>query len=857
MDDTEEYLFGPFRLILRRLELFRDDVPMPLGSRNVELLGALIEANGTLVTKQALLARVWPREVHGDSTVWVAIAAVRKALGVAPGGEQYIVSVPNRGYRFTAPVTRVATRAETPVPSVESVAAPAQTLPGNLAHVVFPLIGREDEIACCLTLMEQSKLLTITGPGGVGKTRVALALGDAARDRHADGVWLVELAALATAELVPETIAAMLGLSVQGGRTPTEVVATYLRQKDALLILDNCEHVVTEAARLADAILENCPRVRILATSREPLRVSGEQIYPLPSLAVPDQVDGLTAERALTHAAVRLFEARACLAVEDFALDDAVAPIVASICRRLDGIPLAIELAAPRLRALTLRELLDRLDQRFGLLTGGSRAVLPRHQTLKALIDWSWDHLSEAERILLGRLAVFGGSFTMASAEAVTGAEPLAAAQILDLIAGLVDKSLVMALPAGTGARRYLLLETIRQYAAERLAESGDGTTARRLADHLCTHFEAATRSWPTTPDIDWLAVYEPDFDNLRAALRWAFILGGDSGIGLRLVSYTGDVFLLLSLLSERLRWFELAEAQLDATTPPDVHGRILSALAQSNSFGQLGQRSNVAAALEAAALFRTLNDPSWLGRALGIAGSAHMRPGDVAAAEPILLEAEAVLRPLGSTKLLVQVLGTLGSLRYLAGQIPEARALTEEALELGRRLGARHQVQIALCNLAEHYLAQGQLDAAIAQGREAVASCQASGSLMVLNIALRNLSGYLLRAGDLVAGRATAQEGIRLSQSLGNGMTVAMCLENLALAAALGGDAALAARLVGYSDAFYQRIGFTRQDNEQEERETVAARLESELDGETRARLIAEGAAWSEETAVAAALGE
>jgi predicted ATPase/DNA-binding winged helix-turn-helix (wHTH) protein len=853
MDDTEEYLFGPFRLILRRLELLRDGVPVPLGSRNVELLGALVEANGALVTKRALLARVWPREVHGDSTVWVAVAAVRKTLGIAPGGEQYIVSVPNRGYRFTAPVTRVATGAGTPA-SAETARPSSETAPGNLAHVVFPLIGREGEIGRCLALMERSRLLTIIGPGGVGKTRVSLALGNAARDRHADGVWLVELATLASAELVPETIAAMLGLGAQGSRTPIQVVATYLRQKDALLIFDNCEHVVTEAAQVADAILRNCPRVKILATSREPLKVSGEQVYRLPSLAVPDQIDGITAERALTHSAVRLFEARARSAVMDFAVDDQIAPIVASICRRLDGIPLAIELAAPRLRVLTLRELHDRLDQRFGLLTGGSRAVLPRHQTLRALIDWSWDHLPAAERILLGRLAVFGGSFTMASAEAVTGAEPLAAVQIVDLIAELVDKSLVVALPAGTGARRYLLLETIRQYAAERLAESGDDATARRLATHLCTHFEEATRSWPTTPDIEWQAVYEPDLDNLRAALRWAFEGGGDASIGVRLIGYTSDFWMHLSLLPERQRWLAKAQLLLDALTPPEIAGRIQLALAQSGSFGD---RSKFAPAKEAAALFRSLNDPLLLGRALAAVGQSLLRPGDVAEAESILREAEAVLRPLGPTRFLIMVLTVLGALHFHAGQIALARAVTGEARDVARRLGARHLGDASTTNLAECDLAEGQLEAAIARGREAVVSCRASGSLLILSYSLRNLSGYLLRAGDLAAGRATAQEALRLAQSLGDGMKVTLSLEHLALAAALDGDVATAARFVGYGDAAHARLNQTRQRHEQAGREIVQARLDAGLDAETRAKLIAEGAAWSEDAAVAAALGE
>ena len=851
MDETEEYVFGPFRLILRRLELLRDGVPVPLGSRNVELLGALVEANGAMVTKRALMARVWPREVHGDSTVWVAVATVRKALGTAPGGEQYIVSVPNRGYRFTAPVTRVATDAATPT-SVAAAQPSFETTPGNLAPVIFPLIGREAEIGCCLALMEQSRLLTITGSGGVGKTRMALALGDAARDRHADGVWLVELATLASAELVPETIAAMLGLGAQGNRTPTQVVATYLRQKDALLIFDNCEHVVAETAQLAEAILRNCPQIRILATSREPLRVSGEHLYPLPSLAVPAEIEGLTAEQALTHSAIQLFEARARSALAEFAVDDQTAPIVASICRRLDGIPLAIELAAPRLRVLTLRELLNRLDQRFDLLTGGSRTVLPRHQTLKALIDWSWDHLPEAERILLGRLAVFGGSFTMASAEAVTGAEPLMEAQILELIAALVDKSLVVALPTGTGARRYLLLETIRQYAAERLAESGDDMTARHLTLHLSDRFEEATRCWPTTPDIEWLAVYEPDLDNLRAALHWAFERGGDANLGVRLFGYTNDFWLHLSLLPERQRWLAKAQVLLDALTPPDVAGRIQLALAQSGSFGD---RSKLAPAKEAANLFRTLNDPLLLGRALASAGQSLMRPGDVAEAEAILHEAEAVLRPLGPTKFLIMLLTVLGALHFHAGQMEAARAATGEARDLARQLGARQLWDASTTNLAECDLAEGHLEAAIARGREAVVSCRASGSLLILSYSLRNLSGYLIRAGDLAAGRATAREALRLAQSLGDPMKVTVSLEHLALAAALEGDVATAARFTGYGDASHARLSQARQPHEQAARDIVQARLAAGLDAETRATLIAEGAAWSEDAAVAAAL--
>jgi len=360
-------------------------------------------------------------------------------------------------------------------------------------------------------------------------------------------------------------------------------------------------------------------------------------------------------------------------------------------------------------------------------------------------------------------------------------------------------------------------------------------------------------RTWPTTPDVEWQAVYEPDLDNLRAALSCAFERGGDASLGLRLVGYTSDFWANLSLLPERQRWLAKAQVLLDAQTPPEIAGRIQLALAQSGSFGD---RSKLAPAQEAAALFRALNDPLLSGWALACAGLALLRPGAVAEAESILREAEAVLRPLGPTKFLIMLLNMTGGLHFHAGQMEAARAVTGEARDLARRLGARNLRDSFTINLAECDLAEGQLDAAIARGREAVVSCRAGGSLLTLSGSLRNLSGYLIRAGDLAAGRATAQEALRLAQSLGDGIKVTLSLEHLALAAALEGDVATAARLVGYGDACHARLSQTRQRNEQAARETVQARLEAGLDAETRARLMAEGAAWSEDAAVAAALG-
>ncbi|MBV8067060.1 MAG: adenylate/guanylate cyclase domain-containing protein, partial [Candidatus Eremiobacteraeota bacterium] len=400
-----------------------------------------------------------------------------------------------------------------------------ESLPNNLPRQVTPLIGREDVLAELEPLVLEHPLVTIVGTGGIGKTRVALQVGADLLDGAGDGVWFIDLAPLSDPALVVSTIASTFGLREQGERPMLDVLLQYLRPRRLLLILDNCEHVIEEAARVTDAIARTAPQVRLLATSREPLRIAAERIYRLPSLAVPPELSP-TAQDALRYGAVALFVDRAIASDAKFALTDQSAPIVAEICRRLDGIALAIELAAARVKVFAPRELAQKLDERFRVLTGGSRTALPRQQTMRALIDWSYELLSEPEQRLFRRLAIFVDGWTVEAAEAVTSDETLDALDTIDLMSSLVEKSLVVAETAD-GRMRYRLLESTRAFALEKLEQSGErDALARRHAQWAADLADRADNASWTEPTSHWNVEYRPEFDNARSATAWALANG-------------------------------------------------------------------------------------------------------------------------------------------------------------------------------------------------------------------------------------------------------------------------------------------------------------------------------------------
>lgn len=484
---SPEISFGPFCLRAEQRVLLEAGRPVRIGGRGLDLLVALVERAGELVTKQDLIARVWPNVSVCEDNLKTQIAVLRTALGDGRDGARYVVSIPGRGYCFVAPLTR---SSEPP-----HAAPPAAALEGPIKPPVRStrLIGREGVVRQLLGGLQRRRFVTIIGPGGIGKTSVALAVAEALEASCNSTVCFVDLSQITDPPEVMGALASALGIAASVD-DPTERVFAFLRGGQALIVLDCCERVVDGAAVVAERLLEGSPDLRILATSREALRAEGEVICRLPALETPPDIDGLTAVEALGFPAIQLFVERVTWTIDDFELSDADAPIVADICRRLDGLPLAIELAAGHVHAFGARGLAELLG-RFRLLMRGRRTAMQRHQTLGAALDWSYETLSEPERAVLRRLSAFAGAFTLDDACAIGTDAAVSAHEVAEILENLVAKSLLQA-DVKTLSCCYRLLETTRTYIQEKLAQSGEmHDVARRHAEYI------RSRSGPSTAD--------------------------------------------------------------------------------------------------------------------------------------------------------------------------------------------------------------------------------------------------------------------------------------------------------------------------------------------------------------------
>src|SRR5215831_18559015 len=528
--------FGRFKVVRHRRELLVDGRPVELGGRAFDTLLALIDARGTVLTKDELMSRVWPDRVVEENNLPAQIFVLRKVLGP---DRDLIRTVAGRGYQFTGEVRATAA----------TVAGPPPSRMTNLPEAVSELIGREAELREVTALATEHRLVSLVGPGGIGKTRLGLEVARHLVPRFPDGVFVAELGPVSSPELVAATVAGALGLTHVASAASPEGVAGAVGTRKLLLVIDNCEHVIGAAAGMAEALLRASPGASLLATSREPLRVSGEYIYRVPPLEVPAE-DNQDMEDIFRHAAVRLFVARAQSAEPRYIAEGRVAAATAAICRHLDGMPLAIELAATRIVAFGVDGVATRLDDRFRLLTGGSR-TLPRHQTMRATLDWSYELLSESERVVLRRLGVFVGVFTPDAATAVAASVDIPAADVEDAVANLVGKSL-LSTDVGGAIVRYRLLETTRAYAREKLVESAEFEhLARRHAEYYRDLFQRAGVEFETRPTAEWLAAYRPHFDDVRLALDWAFSPGGDAGVAVALTAAAMPMWTHLSLVTE------------------------------------------------------------------------------------------------------------------------------------------------------------------------------------------------------------------------------------------------------------------------------------------------------------------
>jgi predicted ATPase/DNA-binding XRE family transcriptional regulator len=582
----------------------------------------------------------------------------------------------------------------------------------NLPVVLSSFVGRERELTHIGTVLSTARLLTLTGTGGVGKTRLAI---EVARGVHAEGgqpVCLVELASLTEPGLIPRTVAAALGLHEQAGQPLLDTLAASLEPRDMLLVLDNCEHLVHPCAALVDVLLRSCPRLTILATSRELLGVAGEVVWRVPSLDLPDPGCASTAAALASSEAVQLFVERARLMQPGFTLTDANMAVIAQLCRRLDGIPLAIELAAARVRSLTVEQIAARLDDRFHLLTGGARTALRRQQTLRGTVDWSHDLLADEEKVLLRRVSVFAGGWTLEAAEVVCAGEPIERGDVLDLLSGLVDKSLVLAEEQISGHMRYGMLDTLREYAAERLAHAGEKPDLlRRQATQFLVLAETAERHLRGPEQAAWLERLEQEHENLRAALRWC-VEHGSVEEGLRLGASLWRFWHIRGHLTEGRE-----------------HLAAVLALA----------RPGMPAGSRTAALAGALNG----------AGVLALRQGDYAAARSLLEESLAIRRGLGDRREIANSLGNLGLVAKAQGDHVLSRSLHEESLAMRRALGDRRGIALSLHNLGE--VADCQGDTALAQSLhlESLAHSRELGDRQLADPALERLAGVAASQGQ------------------------------------------------------------------------------------------------------------
>jgi predicted ATPase len=741
--------------------------------------------------------------------------------------------------------------------SVSALVVPraAAMPPGNLPVSLTSFIGRKRERAEVARLFSASRLVTVMGVGGTGKTRLALQVASDVQADYPDGVWLLELAALTDPELLVPTAASVLGVREEPG---TPILASLLEAvgaKTMLLVLDNCEHMAAACAELADCMLRACPRLRLLVTSQEGLSVSGELLWRLPTLTAPDVRWGVpvTRESVAGFEAVRLFVERAVAAQPRFALTDTNAPAVAAICARLDGIPLAIELAAVRVKVLSPEQILARLKDRFQLLTGGSRTAVPRQQTLRAAVDWSYELLGPPERTLLGRLGVFKGGWTLESAEEVAGWGDAASRDVLELLAHLVDKSLVSPRETVDGGVRYAFLETIRAYAAERAVEAGEWAS---LEERHAAHFlDLAQRAEPELQGPEqsrWLDVLAEEHENLRRALR-TFLARGEAGPALRLCAALWRFWWIRGSWTEGRTNIDAALRLAETGGPSPARARALRAGATlARGQGAYGEAEHLLQ--ESLRIARALADPTLTSAALFELGNVANEREKLPEARALYDEALALLRQVGDLRGVAMALHNLAVVAEALQDPREAMRLYEEALALHRDLGNRSMEAHTLNGLGVVAQALGDASTSRSRQEQALAIHRSLGDKRGTSFSLRELGAIAAQLGELPQAGSHLAECMEILRLLGDRQGVAAALEVCAGVAAAAGEAGRAMRLYGAAGRIRDDLSspISRADFELLESRIAPAR--AELGTEEAERQLLEGARMSVEEAIAAA---
>jgi non-specific serine/threonine protein kinase len=723
----------------------------------------------------------------------------------------------------------------------------------NLPLSLSSFVGREREMAQVAELLGGSRLLTLTGAGGVGKTRLALQVAAATVERYPHGVWLVELAPLGDPALVPQAIAAALQVREEPGRPVLASLTEALRSRHLLLVLDNCEHLVGACAELAEVLLRACPALQILATSREALGIGGETAWQVPSLGLPDPQHLPPPETLADCEAVRLFAERARAVQPAFALGERNAEAVAQLCVRLDGIPLALELAAACLRGLTVEQVAARLDRRFRLLTGGSRTALPRQQTLRATVEWSYSLLSPSEQRLFDRLSVFAGGWTLEAAEAVCADGELAEEDVLDLLLRLVGKSLVQTEEGIDGETRYHLLETLRQYAGERLAESADAAAAQqRHAHYFLAVAEAAEPHLKGRDQVVWMARLDAARDDLRTAWRW-YVDHGVAEEAVRLAVALQWFWYRRGVMEART-WFTHLVTLPELAAPGVVRAQALAwAGMWLGAFGDLAEGGRLLE--EALTWSRPARHAAITALTLHFLGLNRLHVGATDEGRCMQEEALALYRGLGDQWSSGEMLCHLGALAYSQGDLMRATELAAEALSIARATGDIRRRAWAVEVLGQVSSARGDVAEATVLLEEGRAAYHEVGDLRGMAAVEEQLGHLALRQKSYAVGRQRFVASLQHLHALGIEVRGLSALIGLASVASIEGDTARALRLAAASAFLHNAHGLAIPATDQAVIERIASETRSTLGVNAVADIWAEGQAMTLEQAIAYAL--
>jgi predicted ATPase len=742
---------------------------------------------------------------------------------------------------------------------------PLDSIPNNLPVQLTSFVGREKEVMELRRTLNESHLLTLTGSGGTGKTRLSLKVAAEVLDTFPGGVWLLEFAPVSDPALVLYILASLLGLreTAETKETLIELVCSHFQSRKALLIFDNCEHLIEACAQLADILLRSCNDLRILASSREALGIAGEAVYPVAPLPCPtdalsaDEMRGESGVQALHQFdAVRLFIDRVRAVQPAFAVSEANAPALAYICQRLEGIPLALELAAARVKGMTVEQIARRLDDRFRLLTSGSRTAVPRHQTLQATMEWSYTLLAEPERILFQQLSVFSGGWTLEAAEHVSAGERLKLPDVLDLMMRLVDKSLVV-VEEERGTARYRFLDTIREFAHETLLGSGEEYATRvrdRHLDYFLSFVEEHDETMRGAEQAGSLESLDAEVDNLRAALEWS-ARTDNLDAELRLASGLWRYWRVRSAFSEGRHWLDDALSKR-GEAPAQLRARaLLGAGSLANYQADYARaRSLVEASL---ALYRELNDRQGIAYCLNLLSHGQMMTGDLAGSKASLEEGLAIVRELGDNRGIGYALFFLGALHLATDDLSSARPILEESLAHLQAADDTWWVGNTLIQLGWAINRQGDPDGALQLFDRALDISTQFDDTRGTARALLYIAEARSSLSDFEAARQNYDEALKLCREIGDKWWVTVCLEGLATLAARQGEARRAAVLLGAAEHMHEQLGAPIQPPYRESRDWGADRARAQLGAPQYAEAWEQGHALTYDEAIESALSD